>query len=221
MMRHFQLLGRDLSRSLQAGGGFLGPGLFVVAIALLFAFSSSNDARLLREFASAAIIIPVALTCLLGLERLFAQSLQTGTLEQDLLLGFSLGELVTSRILAHAVAISLPMLVAVPLVGLMFAQGPAYLIVATPLALLTVCAVTFAGAGPAALAAERPRAALLIALMVPPFLAPCVIFAGGALRALQLGDPWAGPAFLLTATTLGALVVGVVGATAALRMHLD
>ena len=221
MTRWTGLFARDVRRSLRSGGGVLGPAIFLVALALLFAFASDNDAERLRALGIPALVLSVALVGLLGLERLFGEAVQAGRIEQDLLLGFELVVLTISRLLAHTVAAALPAILLAPLIALLFGLQMSAVIGAAGIVALLVIAVTCAGAAPAALAAERPRAALLIALMVPPFLAPSVIFASAWLRALDGGTATLPPALLLVASVLVAMVVGIAGATAALRMHLD
>jgi len=126
-----------------------------------------------------------------------------------------------AKIIARSLATLIPAAFVAPfaavLLQLPISAAPTALFVA----LLAGPALVAAGAAPAALAAGRPRGGLLIAVTAPPLMAPPVIFAAGALRAAELGDSAIPALLLLAASGLAALVVGSLGAAAALRLHLE
>jgi heme exporter protein B len=212
---------RDLARAYRGGGGLIGGLVFLAALALLIAFAIGNDASQLRAVLPAAVVIPALLLCLFNLERLFAHALSQGLIEDDLLAGFSVTELMASRLASFAASLLAPLALALPLIAFLFGGDFSMALHALAAGNLFAIAVVFAGAGPAALAAERPRAGLLIALMVPPLVAPSVIFASGWLKAAMLGDPVTGPVFLLMASVMLSVLVGLVSASAAIRLALE
>jgi heme exporter protein B len=81
-------------------------------------------------------------------------------------------------------------------------------------------AISFLGAVGAALTLKARRGGLLMGLLMLPLFVPTLIFGISGLGAA--GDAAAWPSFLiLSAISLGALVLGPVAAAAALRFQLQ
>jgi heme exporter protein B len=217
----FLLIGREARVAWEGGGGAASPAAVFLSAAALLAFAIGADQERLAAAGPGALAFSFALAALLGFEQLFQGDLEAGAIEPLALGPLPLELVAAAKIIARAVATLMPAALVAPfaavLLGLPLSAAP----VALASALLAGPALVAAGAAPAALAAGRPRGGLLIAVTAPPLMAPAVIFASGALRAAAEGTSAAGALFLLAAAGLAALVIGSLGAAAALRLHLE
>ncbi len=211
---------RELSRAWDGGGGAAAPAAFFVGGAALAAFGVGPDPVRLAAAAPGVLTLLFLVVGVMGLEHLFQEDLDSGALDLAALGPAPLEGVAAAKILARASATLVPTAVIAPVAAVLFGLSPGAGMV-TGLALaLAAPGVVGAGAAPAAIAAGRARGGLLIAVMVPPLLAPVAIFAAGAIGAASTGgDPV--PALLLTAASaLVASVVGAFGAAAAIKAQL-
>ena len=77
----FWLLQREIKISWRAGGGALTGVLFFLAIVVAFPFAVGPDSRLLSQLAPAILWVGALLSSLLGLDRIFAQDREDGSLD--------------------------------------------------------------------------------------------------------------------------------------------
>jgi heme exporter protein B len=215
------LVAREARAAWEGGGGAATPAAVFLSAAALMAFAVGADADRLAAAGPGALAFSFALAALLGFEQLYQGDLEAGAIEPLALGPLPLELIAAAKILARAAATLAPAALVAPFAGILLGLP----VEAAPAAFLTALlagpALIAAGAAPAALAAGRPRGGLLIAVTAPPLMAPAVIFAAGALRAASIGEP-AGPALLLLAAAgLASLVIGSLGAAAALRLHLE
>ncbi len=205
------LLRRDLILAGRAGGGATGVAL-LLGLATLVPFAVGPDLMQLQRIGPAILWVGALLSVLLGLERLFAADLEDGSL--DLLrLGVQPLELVVlAKAAAHWLTASLPIVVAAPCLGLLYAM-PASQIGTLFLSLLagTPALVAIGTAGAAATVGVR-RGGVLLALIVLPLVMPTLIFGVAAAQ----GAGWQ-PFALLGALSLAALALSPFAAAAALR----
>ena len=77
----FALLKREILLSIRAGGSALTGVLFFLAVVSAFPFAVGPDTKLLSHLAPAILWIGALLASLLGLDRLFAQEREDGSLD--------------------------------------------------------------------------------------------------------------------------------------------
>ncbi len=216
------LLARDLRIAVRVGGGALMGVLFFLIVVTLVPFALGPDLALLNRIGPAILWLAALLASLLALDRLFAADHEDGSLDL-LLMGRAPLELVVAvKGLAHWLTTGLPLIIATPLIGLLFnldgvAQAALVLtlLVGTP-------ALTFIGLLGAALAVTLRRGGLLIAVLVLPLSVPILIFGVAAANAASVGPaPFGTPFLILCALTLISLVVGPFAAAAALRHEME
>jgi heme exporter protein B len=202
------LIRRDLALMLRTPSLWL-PVVFFVLVAALFPFAVGPDARLLARIAPGILWVAALLASLLPVETLFAPDQADGTLDQLASRGVAMETVAAARMAAHWLAFTGPLLLALPVAGILLGLDRAdglrlglALLLGTPaLAALAVVA--------AALTAGLRGGGALAGLIVLPLALPVLIFGAGA------GESGALP--LLAAASLVAIAVAPFAAGAALK----
>ena len=231
------LLKRELAIAFRAGGGALTGVLFFLAVVVVFPFAVGPDMNLLARIGPATVIrtstsatrprspilwIGALLASLLGLDRLFAQDREDGSLDLIVMQPHLLPLTIAIKCLAHWLATGLPLILATPLFGIMLNVEP----VGTGAVMLTLLvgtpAITLIGAVGAAVTVTLPRGGLLIAILVLPLVIPVLVFGITATNgAIYDPDPFTAPFLILCALTLFSGVLGPLAAAAMLRHSAD
>ena len=213
---------RDLKLSIRAGGGALIGVLFFLTIVAVIPFGVGPDLKLLSRIGPAIVWIGALLAALLGLDRLFQAERDDGSLDLMLMQETPLVLTVLVKCFAHWTATSLPLVIALPLLGL-FMNMDETAIGATMLTLLVGSpAITFIGAVGAAVAVALPRGGLLVSILVLPLTIPVLIFGVSATyAAVEDPAPFLPPFLILIALTLFFAVIGPAAAALALRNTAD
>jgi heme exporter protein B len=203
------ILRRDLMLAAKAGGGGELALVFFLTIVVLVPFALGPDLNLLARIGPAILWLGALLAMLLGLDRLFQADEEDGSLDLIRASVLPLELAVLAKGLAHWLTTGLPLALAAPLLGLLVAlPGEAMAPVAATL-LVGTPALSFIGAGGAALTASLRRGGLIV---------PVLIFGVSASNAALSGTvPFRTPFLILCALSLAAIVVGTVAAAAALR----
>ena len=216
------LIARDLRLAFRASGGALTALLFFLAVVAVVPFAVGPDLPLLRRIGPAILWLAALLASLLGLDRLFALDRADGSLDLIVAAPTPLPLLALAKITAHWLATGLPLVLAVPLVGLLANLGPADALGTMLTLLIGTPALAALGAVGAAVAVSLPRGGLLVPVLVLPLAVPTLIFGTAAAQAARSGlADAATPLALLAAITLATLVACPVAAAAALRADLD
>jgi heme exporter protein B len=209
------ILGRDLRRTFEGGGGML-PLIFFLLVATLFPFAVGPDGGLLAKTGGGALWMAALLAALLPVDRLIAPDAEAGVLDQLAVRGISEEAISAAKLAAHWLGFGPPLMMAtLPAAALLKIDGTdllrleAGLAIGTPglaaLALMT-SALTLGLRGAGALAG----------LLMLPLAVPILIFGAGA-----LGEQGAGALKLLAAASLLLVAVAPFAAGAALRATRD
>ncbi|MEM5516064.1 heme exporter protein CcmB [Henriciella sp. AS95] len=206
-----------ISEAWAGGAGALLPIGFFAGAAMLVPFTIGSEAERLAAIGTGVLWVALALASLVSMERLFQADLEDGTLELWAQDETPLFLIAAAKILAHWLISGLPLVILTPLIGITL-QVPAEQLVPAMLAYgLGGLAFFLWGGVAGALAASVPRGGLLIALLALPLFIPTAIFG-----ALSVQTGLEGPNILfLAASTLFALAVAPIGASAALRLAVD
>ena len=153
---------RDLRLAVRVGGGALMGVLFFLIVVILVPFAIGPDPNLLARIGPAILWIGALLASLLALDRLLTADYEDGSLDLILTGQSSLELAVAVKAAAHWLTTGLPLVVAVPLLGLFLnldwrasAAVALTLLVGTP-------ALTFFGLIGAALSVALRRGGLLL-----------------------------------------------------------
>ena len=216
------LLVRDMRLAVRVGGGAMMGVLFFLIVVTLVPFAVGPDLAQLQRIGPAILWIGALLASLLTLDRLFAADHEDGSLDLILMGASPLELTVAVKGLAHWLTTGLPLVVAVPVLGLLLNLEPAAIGAVALTLLVGTPALTFIGLVGAALAVALRRGGLLLPVLVLPLTVPVLIFGVAAANAAIVGPvPFGTPFTILCALTLMSLVIGPFAAAATLRHGLD
>lgn len=216
------LMKRELAIALRAGSGALTGVLFFLAVVTIFPFAVGPDLKLLGRIGPAILWVAALLASLLGLERLFSQEREDGSLDLLVMQSHPLALTVFVKCLAHWLVSGLPLVLATPLFGIMLNVQPTGIAAVMATLLVGTPAITFIGAVGAAVTVTLARGGLLIAILVLPLVIPVLIFGVSATNgALYDPDPFTAPFLILCALTLFAAVLGPLASAMMLRHSAD
>ncbi len=215
---------RDIRLGVRAGGGAFVGVLFFLTIVAVIPFGVGPDLALLARIGPAMLWIGALLASLLGLERLFQADRETGSLDLIVIADGHhwLPLTVLVKCLAHWTISTLPLIIAVPVFGLLLNMDP-LAIGATALTLVAgTPAITFIGATGAAVAVALPRGGLLVSILVLPLTIPVLIFGVSAVNgAVDATAPFLAPFLVVAALSMFFAVIGPFAAATALRALSD
>ena len=189
---------------------------------LLLPFAVGPDRELLVKIGGGYLWLALALASLVSLERLFQGDIDDGTMEQLSLSGLPFSIAMLGKILGQFVAIILPLLVAMPVAGLMLNIPSEYVMPMTFTLFIGALAMFLLGSVGAALGASVKRGGLLVALLALPLYTPIVIFGSSTAGQIMMGNGvFTQGFFLLSAIVLFAIVLCPLAIAAAIKLNLD
>ncbi len=218
-MSAFIAIVRDTVRlSYRVGGGALVGVLFFLSVLVVIPFGVGPDLNLLARIGPAVLWIGALLATLLGLDRLFQDDRDDGTLDHLLLSGIPVEVIVLGKAVGHWVATGLPLVVVSPLLALFLNLEPVAIWTVTLTLLVGTPALTLIGTIGAALMVVLRRGGMMISVLILPFTIPVLIFGVAADNAVIVGpNNFTQPFLILIALTLVALVIGPIAGAAAIR----
>ncbi len=215
------VLGRDLRLALRQLSDASLVVMFFVICAALFPFAVGPEPNLLARIAPGVIAVAALLSVLLSLERLFLADYEDGNLELLVLSPAPLEVIVLAKVLAHWCTTGLPLIVAAPLIALLYDMPAAGLPVMLAALALATPSLSLIGAIGAALTLGARRGGVLILLLVLPLCISVLIFTVAAIDA-ALASLAAKPHLsILGALLLAALPLAPWASAAALRLALE
>ena len=150
--------------------------IFFVIIISLFPLAIGSNIAILDSLAVPIIWIAALLSILAGFDRLFAQDVRDGWLDQVSLSQLGLGWYALAKAISHWLSAGLPLLIMTPMMAIMLnisvSQFPPLLVAL----LFGSMGLTLLGVIGAALAEGARRGAALMALLILPLAVPLLIF---------------------------------------------
>ncbi len=216
-----KVIARDLRLALRQKTDAATVVLFFALTAALFPFAIGPEAAILLRIAPGVIWVTALLSVLLSLERLFLADFEDGTLELMFLSSLPLELVVFGKVLAHWLVSGLPLIVATPLIAILYGLPFAALTVMLPALLLGTAALSLIGAIGAALTIGARRGGILVPLLVLPLYIPVLIFGIAATDAGISDGAIKAPLMILSALLLGMLFVAPLASGVALRQALE
>lgn len=216
------IAGQAARLSLKGGGGAFVGLVFFLAVVTVVPFGIGPDLNFLSKIGPAVLWIGALLATLLGLDRLFQDDRDDGSLDLLFISGTPLELVVLAKACGHWLATGLPLAVAAPVLGLLLGVEPLPLGAVTLTLLAGTPALTLIGTIGAALMTALGRGGLLVAVLVLPFTIPVLVFGVSAASATIAGPmPFLPPFLILLALTLISAVVAPVAGAAALRASFE
>ncbi len=222
-MRAFaRLIARDLRLALRqrADAGMV-VLFFVLTAGIIFPFGIGPEPNFLARIAPGVIWVTALLAVLLSLERLFLADYEDGSLELLALAPLPLEATVLAKALAHWLTTGLPLVVAAPLLALLYNMDAAGLPMLVLAMALGSPSLSLVGAFGAALTLGARRGGVLIPLLVLPLNVPVLILGALAVDAALAGLSARPHLLFLGALFLISLVVAPLAGAAALRQALE
>lgn len=216
------LLKREILLAFRAGGGALTGVIFFLTVIAITPFALGPNLNLLARIGPAILWIGALLATLLGLDRLFQQEREDGSLDILVMQSQSLALTVFVKCIAHWLTTSLPLVIATPLFAILLNVEPLGMFATMATLFVGTPAITFIGAVGAAVTVSLPRGGLLIAVLILPLVIPVLIF--GVLSidgAINDPQPFTAPFLILCAFTLFAAVLGPLASAIMLRHSAD
>lgn len=211
------VLARDLRLAFRQRGEAAMVVMFFVLTAMLFPFGLGPEPNLLARIAPGVVWVTALLSVLLSLERIFLADYEDGSLELLAMSPVPLSVVVLAKTAAHWLTTGVPLLIAAPVIALMYAMpAEAYPVLLGAMALGTPT-LSLVGAVGAALTVGARRGGILIPLLVLPLYIPVLIFGVAGVDAVLAGFPVRPHLLLLGAMLLAALPLAPWAAAGALR----
>jgi heme exporter protein B len=195
--------------------------MFFVLASILFPFGIGPEPNTLARIAPGVIWTTALLAAMLSFERLFVPDYEDGSLEQLALSPAPLEFIALGKAIAHWLTTGLPLLIAAPVIALVYQlpdDGYGVLIMTMLLGTPTLSLIGTVGA---ALTLGARRGGVLLSLLVLPLVIPVLIFGTAGIDAAIGGFAVKTHLLFLGAVLLGSLVLAPVAAAAALRQALD
>jgi len=222
-MRHLFLavLWRDLRLAARRPSDALLPLAFFAVAASLFPLGIGPEPQTLRQIAPGIVWVGALLALMLSVHTLYAGDRADGSLEQMLLAPQPAACVAAAKALAHWLVSGAPLIVAAPVLGLMFGLDATTVAALAASLLLGTPSLSLLGGLGAALTLGLRNAGMLIFLIVLPLAVPVLVFGSGAVAAVAAGEPAGGHFSLLGALLIGSLLGAPVATAAALRIATE
>ena len=215
------VLRRDLRLAARRRVESLLPLVFFVVAVSLFPLGVGPEPQTLRLIAPGIVWVCALLASMLSVGTLYASDHADGSLEQMLLAPQSALPVAAAKAAAHWVVSGLPLIVAAPVIGLLFdLSAPALQALVFGLLLGTPVLSLLGGLG-AALTLGLRSGGMLLILIVLPLATPALIFGAGAAATVEQGLSASGHYSLLGALLIATACGAPWATAAALRISTE
>lgn len=212
------ILKRDLALAYRQRAELMQPMLFFVLVISLFPLGVGPEPKTLQLIGPGVIWVAAILSSLLGLERLFRDDFQDGSLEQLMLSSTSLPAAALVKVAAHWLTSILPLIILSPLLALfLHLSEPMYwallktLLLGTPL-------LSLIGGIAVGLTVGLNRGGVLLALLLLPVFIPLLIFATSAVESASMQLQYTAQLAIIGAMFLFSLALAPFAIAYALRV---
>jgi heme exporter protein B len=212
------LFKRDLILAYHNRAELMQPMMFFMLVISLFPLAVGPNAATLKIIGPGVIWVAAILSSLLGLERLFRDDFQDGSLEQLILSTTPLPAIALVKVTTHWLTSILPLIILSPLLAVFLHLSEAMywallvtLLMGTPL-------LSLVGAIAVALTVGLNRGGVLLALLLVPIFIPLLIFATSAVDAAAMELPYTAQLAFIAAMLLFALALAPFAIAYALKV---
>lgn len=212
---------RDLRLALRRRVEALLPVVFFVVAVSLFPLGVGPEPQTLRQIAAGVVWVSALLASMLSVTSLYAGDHADGSLEQMVLSGQSVFLMAGSKAAAHWTVTGAPLVLAAPLIGLLFDMSADALLTLVGSLLLGTPILSLLGGMGAALTLGLRSAGVLLILLILPLAVPALIFGAGAVSAVDSGISTSGHFSLLGALLILTALTAPLATAFALRIALE
>ncbi len=215
------ILLRDLRLAARRRIESLLPVAFFIVAVSLFPLGVGPEADTLREIAPGIVWVCALLASMLSVNTLYSSDHLDGSLEQMLLAPQPAVAVAAAKAAAHWLVSGLPLIVAAPLIGVLFDLSPDALTSLVIGLVLGTPTLSLLGGLGAALTLGLRSGGMLLILVVLPLATPALIFGAGAVGAVEAGLSASGHYSLLGALLIASLAGLPLATAAALRISTE
>jgi heme exporter protein B len=212
---------RDLRLALRRRVEALLPLAFFVVALALFPLGLGPERETLRQIGPGLVWVCALLAAMLSVTQLYAADFADGSLEQMLLSGHSAIVVAAAKAAAHWTVTGAPLVVAAPILGVLFDMDHASIAVLAFSLLLGTPVLSLLGSVGAALTLGLRSAGMLVFLLVLPLAIPALVFGSGAVAAVDGGQSAGAHCSILGALLIFTALLAPPAAAAALRIALE
>lgn len=196
----------------------LQPMMFFILVISLFPLGIGPGPQILQKVGPGVIWVAAILSSLLGMERLFKEDFQDGSLEQMILSATPLPLVALVKVFAHWLSTIVPLVILSPLLALFLNLTEAMYWALLLTLLLGTPLLSLVGAIAVALTVGLNRGGVLLALLLLPIFIPLLIFATSAVDAAALQLPYTAQLAMIGAMLLLSLAMAPFAIAYALRV---
>ena len=221
-MRFFlQALRRELVLHSRNPADVLNPLVFFIVVITLFPLGLGPSQEQLSEVAPAVIWIAALLAALMSMDLMFRADFENGSLQQFAISDRPVMMFVLAKVVGHWLVSGLPLLLLMPVVGLvMFVEFDVVKIMSLAM-LLVSPTLSLLGSIGAALTVGLARGGLLVSILILPLYVPVLILATGLVQTSLLGGEIVGYVYWLVSILLLAVGLAPLATVAGIKIAVE
>ena len=177
----FSVYKKDVLLAFRQRSEIINPLLFFLIVISLFPLGIGPEPQLLARMAPGIIWVAALLSTMLGLDKIFRDDYQDGSLEQLLMSPYPTSLIVIAKIAAHWSITGLPLVLLSPMFGLLLNMDSNSMQAAVVTLLIGTPLLSLIGAIGAGLTVGLQKGGILLSLLVLPLYIPVLIFATSAI----------------------------------------
>lgn len=197
------------------------PLLFFVMVIMLFPLGVGPEPKLLSRMAPGIIWVAALLSTMLGLEKMFREDFQDGTLEQMLLSPFPTSLAVLAKVFAHWTITGLPLVLMTPMFAMLLNLDSTSLNATILTLLIGTPLLSLIGAIGAALTVGLQKGGVILSLLVLPLYIPVLIFATSAIDTSSMMLDYSSQLAILGAMLAIAVISAPFAVSSALKVSVS
>lgn len=214
---YLKILKRELRLYFRQSRDIANATLFFLLVAIIFPFGVGSDVEILREIGVGVIWVSAVFSSMFGINSIFQEDYDDGTLNQYLTLPFALEIITLAKITANWVAYSLPIVFLAPFIAMMFgidfADGISIslsLLFATPIFVMI-------GAVAAAISLGAKKKRIMLSLLVMPLYVPVLIYGTASSQVYTDGAEMSGSLVVIIGLMLFLIPISSIAGSRAIR----
>lgn len=212
---------KDVKLAFRQRAEIVNPILFFLIVISLFPLAIGPEPGLLARMAPGIIWVAALLSTMLGLDKLFRDDFNDGSLEQLIVSSYPLSLTVLAKVAAHWVVTGLPLVLMTPLFALLLNLDSNALVATVLTLLLGTPLLSFIGAIGAGLTVGLQKGGILMSLLVLPLYIPVLIFATSAIDTSVMSLDYSGQLAILGAMLVIAIISAPIAISSALKVSIS
>ena len=217
----FSVYKKDVLLAFRQRSEIINPLLFFLIVISLFPLGIGPEPQLLSRMAPGIIWVAALLSTMLGLDKIFRDDYQDGSLEQLLMSPYPASLIVIAKIAAHWSITGLPLVLLSPIFGLLLNMDSNSMQAAVVTLLIGTPLLSLIGAIGAGLTVGLQKGGILLSLLVLPLYIPVLIFATSAIDTSAMSLDYSAQLAILGAMLAVGLVMAPFAVSSALKVSVS